>query len=126
MSKHIKITFSLILVICLVLSGLPSGSLVVANASEAPTVDSIASDAGTQLAEPVSSIIADVEQDSDAIIIQEDVSRRAEYEKHFLMSDGSYQVALYNEPVHQMENGEWAEVDNTLVLQMAQMELRST
>lgn len=56
---------------------------------------------------------------SDLSIIQEEVSLRKEYEKHFLMSDGSYQVALYNEPIHQLKDGEWVEIDNTLALQTA-------
>lgn len=49
-------------------------------------------------------------------IVQEDVSLRGAYEKHFLMSDGSYSVTVYNEPVHQNVNGVWVEVDNTLRL----------
>ena len=47
-------------------------------------------------------------------ILEEDTSLRNEYEKHFLMSDGSYTATVYNEPVHQMINGSWAEIDNTL------------
>ncbi len=51
-----------------------------------------------------------------AAILMESESLRSEYEKHFFMSDGSYTVATYNEPVHKLENGKWVEVDNTLVL----------
>ena len=57
--------------------------------------------------------------DEHLTIIREDLSLRGSYEKHFLMSDGSYQVALYNEPVHQSENGKWVEIDNTLKLSTA-------
>lgn len=49
-------------------------------------------------------------------IVSEDVTKRGMYEKHFLMSDGSYTVAVYNEPVHYDANGTWVEVDNTLQL----------
>lgn len=51
-----------------------------------------------------------------ASIVSEDVSKRGMYEKHFLMSDGSYTVTAYDEPVHQFVNGAWTEVDNTLQL----------
>ena len=47
-------------------------------------------------------------------IVEEDISLRQEYEKHFLMSDGSYMVTVYNEPVHHKVNEAWLEVDNTL------------
>jgi hypothetical protein len=53
---------------------------------------------------------------ADKSILREDISLRQEYEKHFLMSDGSYQVALYNDPVHKLEGGNWVEIDNTLTL----------
>ena len=54
---------------------------------------------------------------ADAIkIVGEDATKRGMYEKHFLMSDGSYTVTVYNEPVHQDVNGTWVEVDNTLQL----------
>lgn len=33
-------------------------------------------------------------------IVSEDITLRGEYEKHFLMSDGSYQAVVYDEPVH--------------------------
>ncbi len=58
-----------------------------------------------------------VEVQSDApSIIAELPDLRDEYEKHFLMSDGSYTVATYNEPVHKMVDDNWIEVDNTLKL----------
>lgn len=52
-------------------------------------------------------------------IIEEDTSLRKEYEKHFLMSDGSYSVVVYNEPVHQRVDGDWLEIDNTLQKKVA-------
>lgn len=53
-------------------------------------------------------------------IVKEDISLRQEYEKHFLMSDGSYTVAVYNEPVHQKVNETWVEIDNTLQAKTSQ------
>ncbi len=48
-------------------------------------------------------------------VIGEVESLRDEYTKHFRCDDGSFVAAIYNEPVHYQENGEWKEIDNTLV-----------
>ncbi|MBQ9761745.1 MAG: DNRLRE domain-containing protein [Oscillospiraceae bacterium] len=60
--------------------------------------------------------VSELLTDSTPTIVQEDTSRRGEYEKHFLMSDGSYQAMTYDEPVHRLVDGEWVEVDNSLQL----------
>ena len=52
---------------------------------------------------------------TDAVsIVREDESLRGEYEKHFLMSDGTYQAVVYSEPVHTMVDGVWVETDNVM------------
>lgn len=48
-------------------------------------------------------------------IVKEDITKRGTYEKHFLLDDGSYIAVSYDEPVHYQQNGEWIEIDNTLV-----------
>lgn len=51
----------------------------------------------------------------EAVISAEDISRRGDFEKHYLLSDGSFAAVSYAEAVHYRDsNGEWAEVDNTL------------
>lgn len=51
----------------------------------------------------------------EAVISAEDISRRGDFEKHYLLSDGSFVAVSYAEAVHYRDaNGEWAEVDNTL------------
>lgn len=47
-------------------------------------------------------------------IIEEVISLRGEYEKHYKMSDGSYMAFAYEEPVHHIKDGQWHEIDNTL------------
>ncbi|MDR1892291.1 MAG: hypothetical protein LBQ48_04720, partial [Oscillospiraceae bacterium] len=47
-------------------------------------------------------------------IVAEDITRRGEYEKHFVRQDGSYAAAPYAHAVHYLSNGEWQEYDNTL------------
>lgn len=93
MKKHTTVTISLSIVICLMLSLLPG---VTHTAAVSHTL---------------------VNSKDDVYILAEDTSLRKKFEKHFLMSDGSYQVALYDEPVHKEENGKWVEIDNTLKLQ---------
>lgn len=51
----------------------------------------------------------------EAVISAEDIFRRGDFEKHYLLSDGSFVAVSYAEAVHYRDsNGEWAEVDNTL------------
>ena len=55
------------------------------------------------------------ELQEEVSIISEDISEREEGTKTFIMSDGTRQKILYPVPVHYNENGEWKEIDNTLV-----------
>ncbi len=57
----------------------------------------------------------DTEIEEEATIIGEIESERTENTKHFRLSDGSFIAATYSEPVHYMVDGEWEEIDNTLV-----------
>lgn len=52
--------------------------------------------------------------DADTIV-KEDVSKRGEYEKHYLMGDGSYLAVSYSEQVNYLdESGDYTAVDNTV------------
>ena len=59
-------------------------------------------------------VIADKGSDN-VYIVSEDESQRSENSKVFLMSDGSYSVAVYPFAVHYEEDGEMKEIDNTLI-----------
>ena len=48
-------------------------------------------------------------------VVSEIESLRDEYSKYFRCEDGSFVAAVYNAPIHYKENGEWKEIDNTLV-----------
>lgn len=66
---------------------------------------------------PVSASANDESTDEAASkIVREVVELREESVKHFLCEDGSYIAVSYAEPVHYEKNGEWLEIDNTLVL----------
>lgn len=52
---------------------------------------------------------------TNAFVIGERVDKRTKYEKHFLMSDGSFQMRLSGAPVHyQDDNGQWHNIDTDL------------
>jgi len=58
-----------------------------------------------------------IEAQESLQILEEDVSKRGEYEKHFLLSDGSYLAVSYADPVHRLSlDGSFEEIDNTLSL----------
>ena len=51
----------------------------------------------------------------DAIIITEYPEKRTETSKTFLMSDGTFLAASYDQPIHYKDNlGLWQDIDNTL------------
>ena len=43
------------------------------------------------------------------------VSMRSEYEKHYDNGDGTYPAYIDTVPLHYYENGEWLDIDNTLI-----------
>lgn len=54
----------------------------------------------------------------EVYIIDEDITKRSEYEKHFLCSDGTYRAVTYAEPIHyyDSETGNWQDNDVSLYL----------
>lgn len=56
------------------------------------------------------------EEYEEAEILYEDLSARTEFSKTYLMSDGSFQMNIFNYSVHhQNEDGEWVENNSTSV-----------
>lgn len=51
----------------------------------------------------------------EATVVSEDMDARTETSKRFLMSDGSYTIEQYSQPVHYLKNGKYEDIDNTLV-----------
>ena len=53
----------------------------------------------------------------DSTIVCEISEKREETIKQFRLTDGSIAAAIYDIPVHEKdENGNWSDIDNTLVL----------
>ena len=54
---------------------------------------------------------------TDVFIVEEDVSKRGEFEKHYLCSDGTYVSVSYAEAVHYLDSDNtWKDVDQSLAL----------
>lgn len=51
----------------------------------------------------------------ESFIVGEDISLRDEMTKHFRCSDGRYIAASYSYPVHYEKDGQWEELDFTLI-----------
>ncbi|MBE5869631.1 MAG: DNRLRE domain-containing protein, partial [Lachnospiraceae bacterium] len=51
---------------------------------------------------------------SEAYVVQEISEKRTEYSKEFLLSNGLRMAAVYPEAVHYEEDGQWADIDNTI------------
>lgn len=90
---------SWLLALCMLLSGLPWAPSVVAVESENIPDVAIENE--------------DAPLNNETTIVEEDISLRGEYEKHYLMSDGSYQAVVYSYPVHELVDGAWAEIEST-------------
>ena len=94
------ISFTLVLI--MVFTSLPAGCFSVSAEEDA---GSEAEQTDSSAAEPAG---------EEPYVIGEDVSRRGENEKHFLMSDGSSVAALYETDVHYRdETGAFQEIDNS-------------
>jgi len=64
-----------------------------------------------------------IEAQESTQILEEDIEKRGEYEKHFLLSDGSYLAVSYADPVHRLSaDGSFEEIDNTLSLKGGRLE----
>ena len=114
MQRIILKLLSAVLTLALLLSS--SQALLAVAASEIAS-----SSSQTVTAEPEETLGLDTAEEDvppyteSAYIVGEEKSLRKENEKHFRLSDGSYIAAVYPEPVHFSDNGEWVDIDNTLV-----------
>ncbi|MBQ3133559.1 MAG: DNRLRE domain-containing protein [Clostridia bacterium] len=72
---------------------------------------------------PAESTTSAVEETENApVVLGEDTSRREENIKHFFMSDHTSRAVIYSTPVHYLKEGEWTDIDNTLIAQAATAE----
>lgn len=54
-------------------------------------------------------------ENKDVFLVEEDLSKRGQFEKHYLCSDGTYVSVTYPEAVHYLDaNNKWQDVDQSL------------
>ncbi|MBE0417740.1 MAG: DNRLRE domain-containing protein, partial [Coriobacteriia bacterium] len=88
------------------LAGPVLGQVSPAHASEVPVVPL---EVGSATFEP--------SVESSPTVVEEDLSRRTETSKHYLLSDGTYEAVVWEGPVH-VEDGQgaWRDIDTRLLL----------
>ena len=60
------------------------------------------------------------EIDEDVFLVEEDISKRGQFEKHYLCSDGTYVSVTYPEAIHYLDaNNKWQDVDQSLTYDSA-------
>ena len=55
------------------------------------------------------------EEIEESAIIGEDLDRRDQYQKEYMLEDNTRLLVVYPDAVHYEKNGKWEEIDNTLV-----------
>ncbi len=58
----------------------------------------------------------DAEKDTEAEILYEVKEKRDEYTKVYKKSNGVYTAVMTEEPLHYLDDGEWKEIDNSMIL----------
>ena len=105
MKMRIKKIISMILALCLILSAVPVSAATVEQSGGEIAAEQ---QSGAVTAAPGTPAVPEVAE--EVTVIREEESLRGEYEKHFLMSDGSYQAEVYAYPVHELVDGVWVEL----------------
>lgn len=112
MNTRIKPALSLILTLCLLLSVFPGSAMAAATEDRNSLISVDQSEEYDPNASEMTPIVQDAQVAEEVTVLWEDETLRGEYEKHFLMSDGSYQAVVYSYPVHELVDGAWVEVEN--------------
>ena len=109
-------TISVILVVVMLINMLPLNALAADNQSTV-TMSEMPVMQETVLDTIPSADSAEIEQINEvlpAYVVEEDVSKRSEFFKEFILSNGLRLATIYPDSVHYEDNGQWKEIDNTL------------
>ncbi|HBL85457.1 MAG: hypothetical protein A2Y17_06055 [Clostridiales bacterium GWF2_38_85] len=88
---------SFVLVVIMILSSIPASALTVLSNDNINSIENTSE-----------------KEESEKLIVEEDTSKRGEFEKHFYCTDGSFVAVMYPEAIHYKDGEEWIDVDNTL------------
>lgn len=115
-----KKLWCVMLTLVVLMSLLPTSALAMDVSEAQSVVQHLEEDSPVETVEKATpQLINETAEETQAVIVREDISLREEFTKHFEMSDGSYTATVYNEPVHQLVDGAWVEVDNSLQLSIS-------
>lgn len=112
MIKFLKRSLSTILVFALLINLLPLNVLaldVPNSISSEPSRSEIISDTPITIDTSVTG-----DQEVSVEVIGEDISKRNEFYKEFILSNGLRLATIYPDAIHYEEDGQWKEIDNTL------------
>ena len=108
MKVQLKKVLALVLIFCLLLSAVPVWA---ANGEPAQSVEETSVVSQTEQSQTTTQEeLATPDTSAEVTVVREEESLRGEFEKHFLMSDGTYQAVVYSYPVHELVNGVWVEL----------------
>ena len=106
MKKFSTRFLTVLLAVAILVAGLPM-SVFAAEVNNSTNASATNTDLGTGI---------ETVKNAEVYAVDEDIALRNSNTKYIRMSDGSYYVAMYNNEVHyQNEDGEWEEIDNTLL-----------
>lgn len=107
---------SMVLVMVMVMNSLPLNAWAEQNQAE-QTEAAQASETETISTEEVEDLSQkEVEEIvKEAKVVDELSEERTEYTKKFLMDSGLFMAVVYDSAVHYEENGQWKDIDNTLI-----------
>ena len=109
MRQHVKRILSYLLVITIFLSDIP----IVVNAQEHADTASLSVDTVVETSESETEETGSTPE--EAHIVSELTEKRDETTKYFAMSDGTTKACIYPQNVHYLDEGEYKEIDNTLI-----------
>ena len=107
MSNKLFKVLSLLLVAVMVFQMLPVNVIVMA----ADSANAVGSVSATQNA----TLHTGYQRLKTAEVFEEDITKRGEYYKEFVLNNGLRMATLYPYAVHYEKDGQWEEIDNTLI-----------
>ena len=109
MKVQLKKVLALVLIFCLLLSAVPVWA---ANGEPAQSVEETSVVSQTEQSQTTTQEeFATPDTSAEVTVAREEESLRGEFEKHFLMSDGTYQAVVYSYPVHELVDDTWEEIE---------------
>jgi len=106
--SKVKKAIIIISVVTFIVGSLPFQSKISAN-----TIDTEIVEYKEDINSPP--VLSDMPSRESVLIVEEDISKREDYVKHYLKEDGSYEAVIYGNRVHFYDGESYQDIDNTLI-----------